>query len=244
MSEQSTGDGIGDGTGDSGGGDSGAIHFPFGAQSRPGYLAQPAGAGPFPGLVIIHEIYGLNDNIRSVARRFAAQGYAALAVDLFGGRNRTLCMFRIFTALLARPFDNSSQNELKAALAYLAAQPGVDADRLGAVGFCMGGSFAVAWACADQRLKVIAPFYAMNPRPLSAVARSCPVVGSYPDPDFTTKPGRALDVALTQHDIPHDIKIYSGAQHSFFNDSGDHYNADAAQDAWARMLAFFSARLA
>ena len=217
--------------------------FPFGAQQRPCYLAQPAGDGPFPGLVIVHEIYGLNDNIRQVARRFAGQGYATLAVDLFAGRNRALCMVRIFTALLARPLDNGSQNELKAALSYLAGLPDVDANRLGAVGFCMGGSFAVAWACSDERLKVIAPFYAMNPRPLAAVARSCPVVGSYPDPDFTTKPGRALDAALTRYAIPHDIKIYSGAQHSFFNDLGERYNAEAAQDAWARMLAFFGERL-
>lgn len=223
---------------------SGEIQFPFGAQMRPGYLARPAGDGPFPGLIVIHEIYGLNDNIRDVARRFAGQGYAALAVDLLSGRNRALCMFRIITSLLARPLKNGSQNELRAALAWLAAQPGVDANRLGAVGFCMGGSFAVAWACIDERLKVIAPFYAMNPRPLSAVARSCPVVGSYPDPDFTTKPGRKLDAALTRYSVPHDIKIYPGAQHSFFNDQGDRYNAVAAHDAWVRMLAFFGERLA
>jgi carboxymethylenebutenolidase len=111
--------------------------------------------------------------------------------------------------------------------------------RLGAVGYCMGGSLAIALSCADKRLKAIAPYYAMNPRPLGAVARACPVVGSYPDPDFTTKAGRALDQELVKHDIEHDIKIYPGAKHSFFNDRSGSYDAAAAADSWQRVLAFF-----
>jgi carboxymethylenebutenolidase len=115
----------------------------------------------------------------------------------------------------------------------------VDANRLGAIGFCMGGGFAIAWACTDQRLKAIAPFYGSNPRPLSAVSRLCPVVGSYPDRDFTTAQGQKLDSALDQYNIPHDIKIYANSKHSFFNDQGRNYNPEAAKDAWERVLAFF-----
>ncbi|GHO85374.1 hypothetical protein KSZ_33800 [Dictyobacter formicarum] len=102
-----------------------------------------------------------------------------------------------------------------------------------------GGSFAIAWACSDSRLKAIAPFYAMNPRPLEAVARSCPVVGSYPGEDFTAKPAQRLDTTLTQHQVEHDIKIYPGTKHSFFNDQGKTYDAAASQDAWQRVLAYF-----
>ncbi len=95
-----------------------------------------------------------------------------------------------------------------------------------------------------EEYEVIAPFYGMNPRPLEAVARSCPVVGSYPDPDFTTGAGRALDAALDTYHIPHDIKIYKGARHSFFNDQNSStYNPQASADAWQRTLAFFSERL-
>jgi len=203
------------------------------------YLAYPEGEGPFPAVVVIHEIFGLNDNIRDIARRFARQGYAALAVDLFAGRNRALCMLRFMGQIQLNPMGNGSIQDLQRSLTFLAEQPKVDAERVGAIGFCMGGSFAIAWACNDNRLKAIAPFYAMNPRPMEAVARLCPVVGSYPEKDFTAKAGRQLDVELDRYEIPHDIKIYPGAKHSFFNDQGSSYNAEAAQDAWQRVLTFF-----
>jgi carboxymethylenebutenolidase len=203
------------------------------------YLARPEGAGPFPGIVVIHEAYGLNENMKEIARRFAGQGYVALAVDLFAGRNRAICMFRFMGGLLFNSLNNSGIHDLKAALTFLSEQPGVDDARLGAVGYCMGGSFAIAWACTDDRLKAIAPYYAGNPRPLEAVARLCPVVGSYPDKDFTTKQGQKLDVELERYHLPHDIKIYPGAKHSFFNDTSRNYNEAAAQDSWARVLEFF-----
>src|SRR5512146_2854370 len=82
--------------------------FPLRGESRPAYFARPAGAGPFPGLIVIHEIYGLNENIRAVAQRFARQGYATLAVDLFAGRNRTFCTFRIFSQLMVGSLSNAT----------------------------------------------------------------------------------------------------------------------------------------
>ena len=215
------------------------VTFPFGSGQRPGYLARPDGEGPFPGVIVIHEIFGLNENIRDIARRFAAEGYVALAVDLFAERNRVICMFRVLGEQLFSSLDNSSIHELKAALSYLAAQPGVDANRVGAVGYCMGGGLAIAWSCTDDRLHAIAPYYGANPRPLDATARACPVVGSYPDKDFTTSQGQKLNDVLTRNSIPHDIKIYPNSKHSFFNDQGAAYNADAAKDSWSRVLAFF-----
>jgi carboxymethylenebutenolidase len=220
------------------------ISFASDGRQLTGYFAAPEGAGPFPGIVVIHEIFGLNDNMRDISRRFADEGYVALAVDLFAGRNRAVCMARFMAANLFGPLEHGGVKDLKAALTFLTGQPGVDSARLGAIGFCMGGGFAIAWACTDPRLKVIAPFYGTNPKPLEAVARSCPVVGSYPDPDFTTEAGRKLDEILDTYDVPHDIKIYKGARHSFFNDRSPRtYNAEAAADAWARTLAFFSAHL-
>lgn len=220
------------------------ITFAFDSTPRPAYLARPEGTGLFPGVVVIHEIFGLNENIRDIARRFARQGYAALAVDLFAGHNRTLCMARLMGAQLLSPLDNSGLSELKAALTHLAGLPEVDGERLGAAGFCLGGGLAIAWACGDPRLKAIAPFYGANPRPLRAVARACPVVGSYPGNDFTANMGRKLDLALTDYHIAHDIKIYPGARHSFFNDQlRERYDAAASADAWQRLLAFFAERI-
>ena len=86
-------------------------------------------------------------------------------------------------------------------------------------------------------------YYAANPRPLKAVARLCPVVGSYPGSDFTTKQGQKLDVELDRYHVPHDMKIYPDAKHGFFNDTSRIYNEAAAQDSWRRVLAFFEERL-
>jgi carboxymethylenebutenolidase len=208
------------------------------------YLALPDGPGPHPGVVVIHEAYGLNENIKDIAGRFADKGYAALAVDLFTGRNRAICMTRYMAGMLRGSVDRYGISDLKAALSHLATLTEVDADRIGAIGFCMGGGFAIAWACTDERLKAIAPFYGANPRPLDAVRRACPVVGSYPEKDFTASAGRALDQALETSGVARDIKIYPGAAHSFFNDRGRAYNKPAAEDSWTRVLSFFGEHLA
>jgi len=208
-----------------------------------GYVAVPDRDGPHPAVVVIHEAYGLNDNIKAIAHRFAETGYAALAVDLFADRNRAICMARYMTGMLVGSVDRAGISDLKAALTHLAAMPEVDPQRVGAIGFCMGGGFAVAWACTDDRLKAIAPFYASNPRPIDQVKRACPVVGSYPEKDFTAGAGRALDQALDKYGIDHDIKIYPGAHHSFFNAQGRAYNKPAAEDSWDRVMAFFGKHL-
>lgn len=219
--------------------------IPGGTQGLNGYLAQPASDGPFPGVVVIHEIFGLNDDIRRIAEQFADAGYAALAVDLFAGRNRAVCMARFMGNLLLNSLDHGGIHDLKAALTALADLPQVDANRIGAVGFCMGGSFAIAWACSDDRLQAIAPFYAMNPRPLEAVARACPVVGSYPEQDFTAGMSQKLGAVLEETGVVHDIKVYPGAQHSFFNSRRDSSEANqaAAADAWGRVTSFFEEHL-
>src|SRR5215210_1845912 len=220
------------------------VSFQSGDDHLEAFFAHPEPGGLFPGVVIIHEAFGLNDNIKDVARRFANQGYAAFAVDLFANRNRAVCMARIMGGMLRGSPDRFGVPDLKSALGVLAEQPYVDEERLGAIGFCMGGGFAIAWACTDDRLKAIAPYYGANPRPLSAVARSCPVVGSYPEKDFTARSGRKLDAELERHGVPRDIEVYEGARHSFFNDLGGSYDPGASEDAWRRTLSFFDEHVA
>ncbi len=219
------------------------VSFASDKHTLEGYLAAPNDPGPHPAVVVIHEAFGLNDNMRDIAQRFADEGYVALAVDLFAGRNRAVCMFRFFGGMFVNSLHHQGIHDLKAALTFLAQQPGVDAQRVGAIGFCMGGGFAIAWACTDDRLKVIAPFYGTNPRPFEAVQRLCPVVGTYPENDFTASQGRKLDEVLDTYHVPHDIKIYPGARHSFFNTTGRNYHAEASAAAWQRTLAFFKEHL-
>ncbi|HVU11164.1 MAG TPA: dienelactone hydrolase family protein [Phototrophicaceae bacterium] len=220
------------------------VQIAGGTAGLSGYLSAPEGASKLPALVVIHEAYGLNDNIHAITRRFAEQGYVSLAVDLFAGRNPMVCMARFMGGMIFNSLHNAAINDLHMSLSYLQSLPEVDGARVGAVGFCMGGSFAIAWACTDDRLKAIAPFYAMNPRPLAAVERLCPVVGSYPGDDFTAGAGRKLDVALDGYKIEHDIKIYPDSTHSFMSHpERKPGNVPAEEDSWTRMLAFFQQKL-
>lgn len=205
-----------------------------------GYLALPDGPGPHPGVVVVHEAYGLNDNIRDVCRRLAGEGYAALGVDLFEGRNPALCMARVFAGAMAGNLNHYGVPALKGALGRLSGQPGVDPSRIGAVGFCMGGSVVLTWACSDDRLAAIAAFYGTAPRPREAISRMCPVVGSWPDKDITTRAAGVLETRLNAAGVPHDLKVYQGTRHSFFNDQGRSYHPAAAADSWRRVLAFFA----
>jgi carboxymethylenebutenolidase len=207
------------------------------------FLAKPDGAGPFPGIIVIHEIFGLNDNIREIAGQFAEKGYAALAVDLFSNRNRMVCMMQVMHGMLIRPLNNSMLADLKSCVAFLQKQPNVDANRIGTVGFCMGGAYALQLAITDKGMKAASVFYGANPKPLEAVAEACPIIGSYPDKDFTTKAAQELEVSLTTYNIPHDIKIYDNTQHSFYSQQRTPFEVDASRDAWQRMLSFFEKHL-
>ena len=215
-----------------------------GARPMQAFLARPAADGLHPGVLVIHEVFGLNDNIRDVTRRFAAEGYVALAVDLFAGTNRAVCLARVMMGIFATPLRNGTVSELQSALEVLQGRSEVDARRVGVIGFCMGGAYALQLACVDGSLRAAAVFYGQNPRPLEAVARACPIVGSYPERDFTARAGRKLEAALQRFEIPHDIRIYPRALHSFFNDRGPAYNPEAAADAWRRTLVFFQDHLA
>lgn len=207
------------------------------------YWATPAGAGPHPGLLVIHEIYGLNEDIRNVCRRLAAEGYAALAVDLFSNRSRPVCMLQIFYGLLVKPLASGTLADLQTSLDYLRQRPEVLDTHVGAIGFCMGGSYALQLACVDDTMNAASVFYGQNPRPLEAVAQACPIVGSYPGRDLTARAAKALEGALSQADIPHDLKTYPKARHSFFNTTGPAYDASASADAWQRTLRFFELHL-
>ena len=208
-----------------------------------GYLALPA-ATPAAAVLVVHEIYGLNDQIRDVTGRLAEAGYVALAVNLFSGAPRAVCMARLLTAMARRSTESGPVRDLRASLDWLRGRDEVGAADTGTIGFCMGGTFALALACTDSDLKAASVFYGQNPRPLSALQRACPIVGSYPGDDRLTRGGAVrLEEALAAAEVPHDVKVYEGARHSFFNDRGRAYHSLAAADSWARTLAFFESHL-
>jgi carboxymethylenebutenolidase len=207
------------------------------------FFVKPEDPGLFPGLVVIHEIFGLNDNIRGIASRFAEAGYAALAVDMFSNRNRTMCMLQLMHGMLIRPLHNSMLSDLQSTMAFLRRQPGVDPKRTGVVGFCMGGGYALQLAVTDKGMKVASSFYGAVPKPLGAFVQSCPIIGSYPEKDFSAAGARELDSVLEKNNIPHDIKFYENTQHSFFNQQRTPVEVEASKDAWQRMISFFSEHL-
>jgi carboxymethylenebutenolidase len=214
-----------------------------GKGSMESFLVKPEGAGPFPGLIVIHEIFGLNDNIRGIASRFAEQGYAALAVDMFSNRNRVACMMQLIHGMLIRPLNNAMLSDLQSAFDFLKKQTGVDANRIGVVGFCMGGGYALQLAVTAKGVKAASVFYGAVPKPLEAFAASCPILGSYPEKDFSAEGARELDAVLEKQNIPHEIKFYENTQHSFFNRQRTPFEVEAAKDAWERMLSFFGEHL-
>ena len=221
------------------------------------YLNGPGDTTRRPGVIVIHEAYGLNDNIRSIADRFVEQGYRALAVDLFShGGNRRFCMVRVMLSVLTNPLRSFSITDLDNTVRYLRKRPDVDPERIGVIGFCMGGTFTLALAVHNKQVAVAHAFYGAAPRPLERVALACPIAASYgADNRFFANQGRKLDQTLAQYNIPHDVKIYPGARHGFMNDhdpadatlflrflarvSGTEYDADATTDARRRIVSFF-----
>lgn len=228
------------------------IEFRAGGATRKAFLALPGDAsGPRPGVLVLHEIHGLNHDIRRIARRFATAGYVALAPDLYSGGSRPVCVAR---AVLSMQLGGGpALADLEAARAYLAARPEVRADRLGVAGFCMGGGFALLLARTGG-FRIAAPFYGAVPRRARALDGICPVVGGYGDADRVFGPqGRRLRRHLESLGVRHDVKLYDGVGHSYMSHHAPSrldgiaeygplrvgYNADAAEDSWKRMLAWF-----
>lgn len=219
-----------------------------------GYLTRPGGDPPWPGVVMIHEVFGLNDVMLRHADRLAGAGYLTLAVDLFSAGGTLRCLVSTFREMNkgeGRAFAN-----IEAARQWLAASTECTG-KVGVIGFCMGGGFAIL--AATRGFDVSAPNYGPLPDDLDeAVVGACPVVGSYGGNDRALKNAAAkLDAALTKAGVAHDVKEYADAGHTFLNDAevgprplrplmrvaGIRPDPAAAVDAWRRFEAFFAQHL-
>ncbi|HEX2912865.1 MAG TPA: dienelactone hydrolase family protein [Chloroflexia bacterium] len=204
------------------------------------FLARPSTGENLPCVIIIHEIFGLNDNIREIARRFAREGFVALAVDLFSHGNRALCITRVVFNMMRNPLKSFSMYDLDGTAQFLQAQPGIDPTQLGVIGFCMGGGYALAFAVHSDQLRAASIFYGRNPSPIESLERACPVVGSYGATDkMFSKQGLKMQETMQKFGRPVDVKIYPNVGHSFFNQGDKEVNREAAADAWKRTLDWF-----
>lgn len=218
------------------------------------YLAQPRGAGPWPGVVVIMDSLGLSDDIRLAADRLAAEGYLALAPDLYSGRGLR-CV--VATLRASRSGEGSAYADIEAARAWLASR-GDCTGKVGIIGFCMGGAFALLSA-PRYDFSAASVNYGEVPRDATArLAGACPIVASYGKRDRSL-PGRAqrLESALAELGVEHDVREYPEAGHSFMNRinagplmdpvmrlTGFNYHHASAEDSWLRVLEFFDRHLA
>ncbi len=219
-----------------------SVQFPGASTQVLGYLVQPRGRPQAPGLVVVHENRGLVEHIKDVARRLAKVGYVALAVDLAsheGGTDRFDDPAQV-TAVLGRTPVDRLVGMLVAAVDYLRAQPSVRADRLGAVGWCFGGGMVWRLVTRSPQVRAAVPFYGPNP-PLEDVPRiRAAVLAIYGERDERINQGiPALREALQRAGVVHEIVVYPGADHAFFNDTGARYHPEAARAAWERALDWF-----
>ncbi|KPJ83242.1 MAG: hypothetical protein AMS17_17805 [Spirochaetes bacterium DG_61] len=210
-----------------------------------GYLARPDGRGSYPGLILIHEWWGLNDNIREFAQSFAELGYVALAVDLYNGQSAN-------TPDEARNLSTGVRNNLPAAfenlthaVEYLRNSPDVEGDRLAAVGWCFGGGWSYEMARNDMGVRASVMYYGrFSPDDDFSMMRAL-ILGNFGEEDrsISVDSVREFQATLKTLNGDHEVYIYPNAGHAFANSDSASYNAEAAELAWRRTLSFLEKHL-
>ena len=211
-----------------------------------GYLARPAGNGPHPAVLLIHEFYGLNRDIIKKADLLASQGYVVLAADSYRGQTTALIPRAIFLTVTT-PQDRIA-SDLDAAFRYLSTVQGVDALHVGAVGFCFGGTQVMKLGTRTDDLAAAVIFYGSgpitDPAALGVMGKRGPVLGIYGERDQSIPLAevRGFELALPARGVPHRVTVYPGVGHAFVT-SASLAQPGAAQQAWGEMLAFLAQNL-
>ena len=228
-----------------------------GGREQRAHLARPEPDGvTHAGVLVLHELFGLNNDTRRIAARFAEEGYVALAPDFFDtpGVRPVLCIVRAIRSLRAQ--EGPVFELLAHAHEHLAGLDDVDPERIGAVGFCMGGGFAVLHA-VQQPVAVVAVQYGDVPKRAASLQGICPVVAGYGGRDRVFAPfATRLKGHLEELGVDNDIKVYPNAGHSYMSRHKGlvarasalgpmkvGYNHSAAEDSWTRIFAFFEKHL-
>ncbi|HRV95423.1 MAG TPA: dienelactone hydrolase family protein [Anaerolineae bacterium] len=207
-----------------------------------GYLAYPSSGEAVPAIIVIQEWWGLNDHIKDVARRFANEGFVVLAPDLYHGQVATE---PDEARKLVMELDNAEAvKEIEQAIAYLQKQDYVSGDKVGVVGYCMGGGLVLRTALASDDVGAGVVYYGSPLDPAEAGEVKAPIltfVGT--EDNIPVDAIEAMHAAFTEAGIKNEYEVYDGAQHAFFNDTRESYNEQAATDAWPRTLAWFHENL-
>lgn len=208
------------------------------------FVAWPAGKGAAPAVVIAHEWWGLNGQIRGVARRLAQEGYVAIVPDLYHGQ---VAGDPEYAHELMRGLDeDAAVADMDAAVSWLRTQSRVDGKHIGVIGFCMGGRFSQLLALRRPDLAAAVMFYGRPEKdPLKLAALNVPLQGHFGGEDrgIGADQVEALKAGLAKAGKPVDIYVYPGAGHAFMNEGQPSYHPDAAKQGWARALQFFQKHL-
>ncbi len=218
------------------------VTFANGEDQIMAYLAQPATAGVYPGILVCHENRGLNPHIEDVARRFAKNGYVALAVDLLSRQGGTATVDRDqVPGLLSNTPEEQHVADFIAGFDYLRGIDAVDRGRIGMTGYCFGGGITWRVATALPELKAAVPFYGPAPDLADVPKIRAAVFGVYAAEDNRVNAGKdALEQALIETGTTHQMRVYPGVGHAFHNDTGGRYIEAQATQAWQDTLAWFT----
>lgn len=205
-----------------------------------GFFVSPLAEGTYPGVILIHEWWGLNDGIKEAARNLAAQGYMVLAVDLYDGKVATTPEeARSYTASLDQA---KAVANMRAALAFL---KGRGADKLASLGWCFGGGQSLQLALNEKLDATVIYYGRLETDPTKLKAIKQPVLGVFGDQDvsISVESVRAFESALNELKIENEVYVYPGVGHAFANPSGANYAPEETRDAWSKTLDFLEKNL-
>ena len=223
------------------------VAYPGRACELKAFVAEPANDGGRAAVIVVQEWWGLNDHIRDVARRFAHEGYFAIAPDLYSRQGHKVATEPNLAAeLMAGLKKEDGVADLQTTIEWMRAQKQTQSARLGIIGFCMGGSYALMLPCETREIAAAAPFYGEIPPDEKLKNLACPILYVYGENDgwIQRKDVERLAAALKKFGKKGEVKIYPGCSHGFFNDTrADVYRPAEAKDAWERTLKLFAANL-
>jgi carboxymethylenebutenolidase len=221
------------------------VSYKSGDETVQGILYTPASKGPFPAIIVIHEWWGLNDWVKDEASKLSDQGYVTLAIDLYRGKVATTP--EIAHEIMRGVPEDRAQRDLNAAFEFLASRPDVKKDRIGAIGWCMGGGYSLDVALQEPTLAADVINYghlATDPDALKKI--NAPILGSFGAQDHGITPDdvHKFEATMKQLGKKVDLKIYDDAGHAFENPNNkDGYRPADAADAWQRTTEFFATTL-
>jgi carboxymethylenebutenolidase len=204
------------------------------------YVAWPAGRAEAPAVVVAHEWWGLNAQIRGMARKLAQEGYVAIVPDLYHGK--VADDPELAHELMRGLDENKAVGDLEAAVSWLRTQPRVGKQKIGVVGFCMGGRISQLLALRSPQISAAVMFYGRPETDPAALAKlGAPLLGHFgaTDQGIGSDQTDALKAGLAKANKVGEVYTYSGAGHAFMNETRPSYHADASKLAWARTLQFF-----